>query len=30
MLKTYPERSHGLFATHRDAVNPDLFAFGVD
>lgn len=26
-LKTYPELSHGLFATHPDVVNPDLLAF---
>lgn len=26
-LKTYPELSHGLFATHPDLINADLLAF---
>jgi len=26
-LKTYPDLSHGFFATHPDIVNPDLLAF---
>ncbi|MDX2234422.1 MAG: alpha/beta hydrolase [Hyphomonadaceae bacterium] len=27
VLKTYPELSHGMFATHPDVINADLLAF---
>ena len=26
-LKTYPDLSHGLFATHPDLINADLLSF---
>lgn len=29
-LKTYPDLSHGLFATHPDRINADILAFIQD